>query len=131
MLEFTIENELYAEGFTAVCGVDEAGRGPLCGPVVAAACILPLPKHTAVDSELGTRHRAAVGLSEVSDAVIIVVSEETGVISIARDGKISRYLSLDNLERILTEMYTPKEEPSIFKSISKFFVKEQENGKAE
>ncbi len=41
MLEFTIENELYAEGFTAVCGVDEAGRGPLCGPVVAAACILP------------------------------------------------------------------------------------------
>lgn len=41
MLEFTIENELYAEGFTAICGVDEAGRGPLCGPVVAAACILP------------------------------------------------------------------------------------------
>lgn len=41
MLEFTIENELRAKGFTAVCGVDEAGRGPLCGPVVAAACILP------------------------------------------------------------------------------------------
>lgn len=41
MLEFTIENELRAQGFTAICGVDEAGRGPLCGPVVAAACILP------------------------------------------------------------------------------------------
>ena len=41
MLEFTIENELRAKGFTAICGVDEAGRGPLCGPVVAAACILP------------------------------------------------------------------------------------------
>lgn len=41
MLEFTIENELRTQGFTAICGVDEAGRGPLCGPVVAAACILP------------------------------------------------------------------------------------------
>ena len=41
MLEFTIENELREQGFTAICGVDEAGRGPLCGPVVAAACILP------------------------------------------------------------------------------------------
>lgn len=42
MLEYTIENELYEQGFTSVCGVDEAGRGPLCGPVCAAACILPL-----------------------------------------------------------------------------------------
>ena len=42
MLEYTLENELYEQGFTAVCGVDEAGRGPLCGPVVAAACILPV-----------------------------------------------------------------------------------------
>ena len=42
MLEYTIENELYEQGFTSVCGVDESGRGPLCGPVCAAACILPL-----------------------------------------------------------------------------------------
>ena len=41
MLEYTLESELYEQGYTAVCGVDEAGRGPLCGPVVAAACILP------------------------------------------------------------------------------------------
>ena len=42
MLEYTLENERYAQGYAAVCGVDEAGRGPLCGPVVAAACILPM-----------------------------------------------------------------------------------------
>ena len=45
MLEYTLENELYEQGFKAVCGVDEAGRGPLCGPVCAAACILPLGIH--------------------------------------------------------------------------------------
>ena len=45
MLEYTLEKELYDKGFTAVCGVDEAGRGPLCGPVCAAACILPLGLH--------------------------------------------------------------------------------------
>ncbi len=45
MLEYTLEKELYDQGFTAVCGVDEAGRGPLCGPVCAAACILPLGLH--------------------------------------------------------------------------------------
>ena len=45
MLDFTIESELEKEGFVAVCGVDEAGRGPLCGPVFAAACILPRDYH--------------------------------------------------------------------------------------
>jgi diadenylate cyclase len=71
--------------------------------ILAAACILPLPKHTPVDSELGTRHRAAVGLSEVSDAVIIVVSEETGIISVAVESELKRGFTADSLRKFLVK----------------------------
>ena len=60
--------------------------------VVAASCLLPLSDDTKVSRELGTRHRAAIGVSAASDCVVIVVSEETGAISIAREGKLIRYL---------------------------------------
>ncbi len=69
--------------------------------ISAAACILPLPKRTAVDANLGTRHRAAVGLSEVSDAIIIVVSEETGVISVAKECELTRNFTSDSLRKYL------------------------------
>ena len=79
--------------------------------IIAAACILPLPRHTIVDSELGTRHRAAVGLSEVSDAVIIVVSEETGAISVAKESKLTRHLTEDTLRKYLVkELVSDKRE---------------------
>jgi diadenylate cyclase len=71
--------------------------------IVAAACILPLPKHTAVDNELGTRHRAAVGMSEVSDAIIIVVSEETGTISVAKESELKRGFTEDSLRKFLVK----------------------------
>ena len=71
--------------------------------IVAAACILPLPKHTAVDSELGTRHRAAVGMSEVSDAIIIVVSEETGTVSVAKESELKRGFTEDSLRKFLVK----------------------------
>ena len=71
--------------------------------IVAAACILPLPRHTYVDSELGTRHRAAVGLSEISDAIIIVVSEETGVISVAKESELLRDFTEDSLRKFLVK----------------------------
>ena len=67
----------------------------------AAACILPLPKHTYVHNELGTRHRAAVGLSEVSDAIIIIVSEESGVISVAKESELKRNFTEDSLRNFL------------------------------
>ncbi len=69
--------------------------------IKAASCILPLPKHTQVDSELGTRHRAAVGMSEVSDAIIIIVSEETGVISVAKESELKRDFTEDSLRKFL------------------------------
>lgn len=69
--------------------------------IKAASCILPLPKHTHVESELGTRHRAAIGMSEVSDAIIIIVSEETGVISVAKESELKRDFTEDSLRKYL------------------------------
>ncbi len=69
--------------------------------IITAGCVLPLTANNNLSKDLGTRHRAAVGLSEVTDAIVIVVSEETGKISIARNGSLTRNLSRDSLRRAL------------------------------
>lgn len=76
------------------------------GEIYAAGCILPLTKKT-VSSALGTRHRAGIGLSEQSDAVVVIVSEETGLISIVRNGVLERDVSLGDLSDILTTEFIP------------------------
>lgn len=72
--------------------------------IVAAGCLLPLTRRTDVDGDLGTRHRAAIGMSETSDAVIIVVSEETGTISVACDCALTRHYNYDTLHELLTKL---------------------------
>lgn len=72
--------------------------------VYAAGCILPLTQNTDISSELGTRHRAAIGLSECSDATVVVVSEETGNISIARNGRLTRNYTKDTLRAELEKI---------------------------
>ncbi len=69
--------------------------------VAAAGCVLPLTENPNLSRELGTRHRAAIGISEHSDAVVVVVSEETGVISCVSGGVLKRYLTPEDLEQIL------------------------------
>lgn len=71
------------------------------GKITSAACMLPNSTNTNISRELGTRHRAAVGVSEASDAVAVVVSEETGAISVAVDGMLKRHLTADTLEKLL------------------------------
>jgi len=82
--------------------------------ILYAACVLPLTKNESLSHELGTRHRAAIGLSEISDASILVVSEETGIISIARNGVLSRNFTeptlLEEIEKILRSGGKPPEE---------------------
>ncbi len=85
------------------------------GRVYAASCVLPLTERQNIGKNLGTRHRAALGLSEVSDAFIIVVSEETGAISVARNGEFRRFLDLKTLEKMLLDIYIPYgEEKDLF-----------------
>lgn len=75
--------------------------------VHAASCVLPLTERQNIGKNLGTRHRAALGLSEVSDAFVIVVSEETGAISVAQNGEFRRFLDLKTLEKMLLDIYLP------------------------
>ena len=71
------------------------------GRVASAGCVLPLSDTNSLSADLGTRHRAAKGMSEVSDALVVVVSEETGTISVALDGQLKRHLASQTLERLL------------------------------
>jgi len=76
--------------------------------VVAAACVLPLAESIVSDTHLGTRHRAAVGITEQTDAIAIVVSEETGIISMARNGRMVRHLDERRLITLMQALLKPK-----------------------
>ena len=87
------------------------------GRVTAAGCVLPLSDSNRLSADLGTRHRAGVGMSEVTDAVVVIVSEETGTISVAVGGMLKRHLAPQTLERLLRQQLlkdeTPKNEMKI------------------
>ncbi len=80
------------------------------GRVLAAGCVLPLSESDRISADLGTRHRAAVGISEVTDAVTVVVSEETGAISVAVGGVLKRHLAPQTLERLLRSELCPEDD---------------------
>ena len=82
------------------------------GKLAAAGCVLPVSNSTALSKDLGTRHRAGVGISEVSDTLTIIVSEETGSISVASGGVLKRQLTPETLEKLLCNELCPTEESS-------------------
>ena len=77
--------------------------------VYAAACMLPLTENPNLSKDLGTRHRAGIGITEQSDALVFIVSEETGIISMVEDGKISRFLDIKAVEKALLAHYMVKQ----------------------
>ena len=77
--------------------------------IMAAACFLTLSEGKSISRELGTRHRAALGVTETTDAVTLIVSEETGIISMAKGGRLTRHLDRTGLEQVLFSMYRQKE----------------------
>lgn len=81
--------------------------------IVAAGCVLPLSNNTTINKKLGTRHRAGIGLSETSDALIIIVSEETGTISLAVNGRLTRNYDKDKLKSILIRIMINRREKRV------------------
>ena len=81
------------------------------GRIAAAGCVLPLSDSHRLSADLGTRHRAGVGMSEASDAVVVIVSEETGTISVALGGMLKRHLAPQTLERLLHNELNPDGAP--------------------
>ena len=101
-LDAAVTPELLASIFFPHTPLHDGGVIIRGGRIVAAGCVFPLSQKTELHRELGTRHRAALGLSEETDAVVVVVSEETGAISVSYQGRISRGLDEERLRRFLS-----------------------------
>ncbi len=91
--------------------------------ICAASCILPLSQNPDIDSQLGTRHRASIGVSEISDAVVVVVSEETGNISVATAGKLRRNFTKSLLKNELSNLLITPSEKTTENIFTKLFAK--------
>ena len=99
------------------------------GRVYAAACILPLSENLQISRELGTRHRAGVGMSENSDAIVIILSEETGVISVAEGGELQRNFDAEALAKTLKERILWNQSDSVLKKKFRIGKKKKEEKK--
>jgi diadenylate cyclase len=82
--------------------------------IIAAGCFLPLTDNNLLSKDIGTRHRAAIGMTEKSDSIALIVSEETGYISYAVDGRLYRNIQIEELEQLLSSIYMESEKSNIF-----------------
>lgn len=102
------------------------------GRIYAASCILPLTQSTSFSSQLGTRHRAAIGMTENSDAIVLVVSEETGTISVTFNGQITRNHTVESAFEVIKEKLVFDDEQdndTVFKRVVKWFSKHNDKSK--
>ncbi|MBR5315390.1 MAG: diadenylate cyclase CdaA [Firmicutes bacterium] len=100
--------------------------------VHAAGCVLPLTNNKNLNKSLGTRHRAGIGITEHSDAIVLIVSEETGIISMAVDGKLTRFLDAKTIEKTLLNLYLSsgeEEKNTIFGKIADKMGRVKDAGK--
>ena len=135
MIDGQVSEQLIRNVFFPKAALHDGAMIVRDGRVAAAGCVLPLSDSNRISADLGTRHRAAVGLSEVSDAVVVVVSEETGAISVAVSGMLKRHLAPRTLERLLRNELCPEDEQTeeklVVKLKQKLHKKEKEGEKNE
>lgn len=108
VIDAQVSSELLRNIFFTKAALHD-GAVLICNERIAAAgCVLPLTQNRNISSDLGTRHRAGIGMSEATDAVVVIVSEETGTISVATSGMLKRHLAPQTLERLLVNELAPR-----------------------
>lgn len=130
MLDAQVSEQLIRNVFFPKASLHDGAMIIRDNRVAAAGCVLPLSESDRLNADLGTRHRAGVGLSEVTDAVVVIVSEETGVISVAVGGMLKRHLAPQTLERLLRNELCPEDtqkKESVMDKLRKKFAKEKED----
>lgn len=110
VLDAAVSNELLKNIFFVKAPMHDGAVIVRHGRVKAAGCMLPLSKNVNLSRELGMRHRAGIGMSENSDAVVVIVSEESGSISVATGGMLKRHLKPETLENLLRNELLPQDE---------------------
>ncbi|MEG2000677.1 MAG: diadenylate cyclase CdaA [Evtepia sp.] len=126
VLDASVSSELMKNIFYPKAPLHDGAVVIRAGRVAGAACMLPLSSNMNLSRDLGMRHRAGIGMSENSDAVVAIVSEETGAISVAVNGTLKRHLAPETLERLLRNELVPKPkntQKSIKKKMARMFRK--------
>ena len=111
VIDGTVSDQLIRNIFFPKAALHDGAMIIRDGRIAAAGCVMPLSDSHRLSADLGTRHRAGVGTSEASDAVVVIVSEETGTISVAVGGMLKRHLAPQTLERLLRQELLPGEAP--------------------
>lgn len=118
-LDAELSSELLKNIFFVKAPMHDGAAIVRYGRVLGAGCMLPLSRNVNLSRDLGMRHRAGIGMSENSDAVVVLVSEETGSISVAVGGMLKRHLMMDTLEQLLRNELLPQKEEDKAKSATK------------
>ena len=108
MIDAQVSDQLLRNIFFKNSPLHDGATIILKGRVAASGCVLPLSESSRLSADMGTRHRAGVGMSEASDAVVVIVSEETGTLSVAVGGMLKRHLAPQTLERLLVQELCPE-----------------------
>ena len=132
MIEAQVSEQLIRNIFFPKAALHDGAMIVRDGKIAAAGCVLPLSSSHRLSADLGTRHRAGVGMSEVSDAVVVIVSEETGTISVAVGGVLKRYLAPQMLRKLLHSELCKEETPqeqSLWKKLVSKLHRQDKGGK--
>ena len=131
MIDGQVSEQLIRNVFFPKAALHDGAMIVRDGRVAAAGCVLPLSESERLSADLGTRHRAGVGISESSDAVVVIVSEETGTISVAVGGMLKRHLAPQTLERLLLNELSADEAPKEQNPVVRLRQKLRRKGKEE